>query len=241
MLMGMIDIGGYALYAERAGTGSPAVVLEAGGAGTSADWASVLPAVAEFTHVLSYDRAGSGRSHRSPLPISLVRLADEMRAILINGRVPPPWVLVGASVGALVVRTFAHRYSDDVAGVVLVDGTSAELDRSLVEVVTSEQMADEYAHGPSAEEYAWARALGPLPNVPLIVLSCAHNPRVPPGWPGEQIAILRRALQDELVTLAPRSRQVVVDCGHAIHRERPDVVVDAIRTVFAAAKTGGVP
>src|SRR5919201_1599858 len=126
--MGMIDVGGYALYAERAGAGGPAVLLEAGGAGTTADWAAVLPEVARFAEVLSYDRPGSGRSDRSPLPDSPERRADEGRAVLLAAGVPSPWVLVGASIGGLIMRVLAHRHPDEVAGVVLVDAIRRVVD-----------------------------------------------------------------------------------------------------------------
>ena len=60
------------------GTGEPAVLLEAGIAGTLLGWARVEPPVAEVRHVLSYDRAGLGWSGRLVMPRSLATIIDDM-------------------------------------------------------------------------------------------------------------------------------------------------------------------
>src|SRR2546421_557300 len=67
---GLVDIGGRRLYMECQGTGSPTVVLEAGGYARGDYWTRdlhepagrrqmVLPAVAGFTRVCTYDRPGT--------------------------------------------------------------------------------------------------------------------------------------------------------------------------------------
>src|SRR5438876_9931029 len=64
----LVDIGGYRLHINCTGTGSPTVILDAALGGTSPDWIKVQPAVARFTRVCSYDRAGYGRSESGPGP-----------------------------------------------------------------------------------------------------------------------------------------------------------------------------
>src|SRR6185312_9319184 len=50
------------------GTGSPAVVFDAGFSDWAPAWAVVQPRIAQFTRACSYDRAGSGFSGPAPLP-----------------------------------------------------------------------------------------------------------------------------------------------------------------------------
>lgn len=147
---------------------------------------------------------------------------------------------MGASVGGLIVQTFAHLWPELTAGIALVDANHPEMDVRLAEIATAERVADEYVHA-SAEDYARVRARGALPDVPLLVLSAAHNARVAPGWPGEATARVRRALQDRLAGLARRGSRLVVEGCHHIHRERPRLVVEAIHEVIAAAEAGRTP
>ena len=54
----LVDVEGRKITFKVAGSGSPTVVLEYGLGGSSGNWDSILPEVARFTRVVSYDRAG---------------------------------------------------------------------------------------------------------------------------------------------------------------------------------------
>src|SRR5689334_1450647 len=100
------------LHLSCVGAGSPTVILEAGAGRGAADWAKVQPAIADLAKVCSYDRIPD---HCCDAVI------DDLRALLLQASLPPPYVLVGHSMGGIYVRRFASRYPDDVAGLVLVD------------------------------------------------------------------------------------------------------------------------
>ena len=118
----LVDVGGYRLHINCAGTGGPTVVIDAGAGDWSASWSSwVQPGVAKTTRVCTYDRAGMGWSDPGPLPRTAGRFADELHTLLQRAGIPGPYVLVGHSSGGLTVRLFAHSYPAEVAGVVLID------------------------------------------------------------------------------------------------------------------------
>src|SRR5215204_5866600 len=119
----LVDIGGYRLHLWCTGNGVPAVVLDTGLGGSSADWGFVQPEVARFTRVCSYDRAGMGYSDSGPMPRTARRIARELVELLNRSRVSGPVVLVGASLGGFSVRLFASEYPGRAAGLVLVDAT----------------------------------------------------------------------------------------------------------------------
>ena len=120
----LIDVGGHRLHLNCTGTGSPTVVLEPGGGEMSANLGWITPAVARTTRVCVYDRAGRGWSEPASTPQDGAQIATDLHTLLHRGGVPGPYVLAGHSFGGLYVLTFAARYPDEVAGLVLVDSTA---------------------------------------------------------------------------------------------------------------------
>jgi pimeloyl-ACP methyl ester carboxylesterase len=121
----ILEAGASRLHLQIAGSGKPAVVLEAGIAATSLSWALVQPELAKFTTVVSYDRAGLGWSGPATTPRTPGVIASELRCALERAGVRPPYVMVGHSFGGLVVQRFATLYKGDVSGLVLVDALDA--------------------------------------------------------------------------------------------------------------------
>jgi pimeloyl-ACP methyl ester carboxylesterase len=113
-----VDIGGRTLNIDCSGEGSPSVILE-GGYG----WINVQLQIAKFTRVCWYDRAGFGWSDPGPFPRTSGVIARDLHDLLRAAAVPPPYVLVGASFGGFIVRTYAGKYPDEVAGMVLADAS----------------------------------------------------------------------------------------------------------------------
>ena len=121
----LVDLGGYRLHIQCAGPGSkpdtPTIVLDSGLVGSVLDWRRVLPELARFTRVCAYDRGGYGWSDPSPRPRTPDGITTDLHALLEKSGEQPPYVLVGHSLGGLNMWAYANRYSDEVAGLVLVD------------------------------------------------------------------------------------------------------------------------
>ncbi len=122
----MVDVGGYSLHINCVGQGSPTVVLDAGSGGFSAQWVRVQREVSGTTRVCAYDRAGMGWSEMGPEPRDAKQITGELHTLLSKADIEGPYVLVGHSFGGLYMQTYAARYPDEVAGVVLVDSSSPE-------------------------------------------------------------------------------------------------------------------
>ena len=120
----LIDVGGHRLHLNCTGSGSPTVVLEPGGGEMSSNMGWIAPAVARNTRVCVYDRAGRGWSEPADTPQDGTQIATDLHTLLQRGHVPGPYVLAGHSFGGLYVLTFAARYPNEVAGMVLVDSTA---------------------------------------------------------------------------------------------------------------------
>ena len=119
----LVEIGGRKLHIRCVGPAGvrPAVILEAGGGGFSRDWSAVQDLLSSSVRTCAYDRAGSGWSEPGPAPRTMSQEVFELHALLVAAKVPGPFVLVGQSIGGVLVRIYADRYSSDVVGMVLVD------------------------------------------------------------------------------------------------------------------------
>jgi pimeloyl-ACP methyl ester carboxylesterase len=120
----LYDVGGRRLHLDCTGTGSPTVVLENGLGSTSPNWARVTADVGPTTRVCAYDRAGQGWSDDIGAPQDAVAIAADLHTLLDRAGESGPYVLVGHSAGGPYVMTFAARYPDEVAGMVLLDSMS---------------------------------------------------------------------------------------------------------------------
>jgi pimeloyl-ACP methyl ester carboxylesterase len=117
----LVDVGGHRLHVNCTGTGRPTVIIVAGLGDWSTSWGSVQTEVAKTTRVCTYDRAGLGWSEADSGPSDAAQFAKELHTLLQNANVPGPYVMVGHSLGGLIVRVFAQDYASEVAGIVLVD------------------------------------------------------------------------------------------------------------------------
>lgn len=120
----LVEVDGRRVHLRCLGERSPTVILEAGlGPGGWRDWASLMPEIAPVTRVCAYDRAGILWSDRGEEPRDAHRIADELHTLLAAASESPPYVLVGHSLGGLLVRVFADRYPGEVSGFVFVDAS----------------------------------------------------------------------------------------------------------------------
>ena len=107
------------------GSGSPAVVLDAGAGGDMMVWRRVQAEIAKFTRVCAYDRAGLGFSDGAERPSDVRNMVDDLHRLVRAGRIQMPFVYVGHSLAGLIGLFYVATYPDEVAGAVLVDPSFA--------------------------------------------------------------------------------------------------------------------
>jgi pimeloyl-ACP methyl ester carboxylesterase len=122
----LYDVNGHRLHLDCHGHGSPTVVLSNGLGGVSAGWARIAAPVDATTRVCAPDRAGQGWSDEAASPRNGVQSAEELHALLTKAGEHGPYVLVGHSTGGTYAMTYAARYPDEVAGLVLLDSSSPD-------------------------------------------------------------------------------------------------------------------
>jgi pimeloyl-ACP methyl ester carboxylesterase len=277
---GLVDIGGgRQMFLQCRGQGGPTVVLVSGYGNTGGAWTvlpegvsppAVLPGVSAFTRVCAYDRPGTAleaeppddrsRSDPIPQPTSAEAMVADLHALLTAADIPSPYVLAGHSFGGLIARLYAATYSDEVAGLVLVDAysegvragltpddwqtwlaTNGEPPPDLLATYPEFERVDVAAAADAMERAAETQPLAPLP---LVVLAAGRTGEMapdqaaalPPGYPDALVAALQ-ANTAFLAGLVPDARLIdVADSGHYIQAEHPELVIAAIRQVVDAVR-----
>lgn len=110
------------------GSGSATVVFDSGWEDWAPAWAVVQPKVAKWARACSYDRAGAGFSSPGPRPRTSVRIASELHSALHNAGIKGPYILVGNAFGGDPARTFADLYTSELAGLVLVEADTSDVE-----------------------------------------------------------------------------------------------------------------
>ena len=235
-----------AVHLTCIGRGTPVVVIETGFDEPASEWSDVQKRVARVTRVCTYDRAGENGTAPGPFPRTLDQLNFELKNALASERAP--FVLAGHSFGGPVVRSFAERYPDLVAGLVLIDATHEGQQvfyggsyHRLTEGATGRPIPPPVAEGTgganttdserewSSEYFArWVAhpQTGLLGSKPLTVL--ARNAKDP-----DDAARERMLLQLSLASLSADATVTFIGFDHDMQKTIPAAVADAILQTVA--------
>lgn len=243
-----IDIGRRSLYLDCRGEGAPTVVLEAGSGAGSPTWSAVLDDLAATTRTCAYDRAGRGRSD----PVerhTLGHAAAELRALLATAGEPPPYILVGHSLGGAFARVFAAENREAVVGLVLVDTFDPDLQEDRIHPLLG-SLRSEYEAGLDAlrdqvsrvDSLDWEASEAQLRasdvnGLPIeVVVAPRYEPRLTEAQNAE-IAEAWRAAYDSLSPGMVR-HTTAWGAGHNVQIDRPDLVIEATRRLVDLARGG---
>lgn len=246
----VVSVAGRQVEVVRMGEGSPTLVLESGGGEAASQWARILPELAKQTRVITYSRAGFGKSTPSTLPGSPQLSVAELHQLLQVLGESGPLVLGGHSWGGLLVRLYASLFPTEVVGLVLIDATHeaqiaryeamkpgfkfADLIRS-ASATAPPALRDLYEQVIRVGVEQKVDGMTPLRDLPLAVIT-AIKPCPPqeswtcsdPGvWP------IWRQLHAEWSERSTASLHLVsARTGHYVMRDQPSLIVDGVKFVL---------
>jgi pimeloyl-ACP methyl ester carboxylesterase len=225
-----VEAGGVAV--RIFGSSGPSVVFEAGRGEDSESFVQIAQQLSRCATAVLYDRPGTGSIGPRTEPVVLAStVGDELDEVLTRAFVPPPYILIGHSLGGLYVQAYARSRPRKVAAVVLIDATtpleSPDTFVSTMPPTAGTTAAAEEAGVP--ESMAALRAGPPFPPVPLFVIAASdHN-----DTPAREA--LWQDVQGRTAALSPKGRFVTVAGGHFVQTENPQVVATAILDAATAA------
>jgi len=235
----MVDVGGYELFYQCSGQGSPTVILEAGAGGNSTSWSQVMGGVEGTTRVCAYDRANLGRSDKAPKPRTFKNMTRDLNALLVRAHIGGPYILVGHSLGGELVRVFADQHPEQVAGIVLIDAAHPDMGPRLLAGLPPESAGEPEAVAIGRQLFTWisdssgssypnpegwdtqtsnaqVKATKSLGDIPLVVISQSPDKplfavNIPPSLTGTNAELQQiwQEMQKELTSLSSNSTRVI--------------------------------
>lgn len=204
----------------------PTVVFENGfcsGMSCLKYWDSAFIELSSEYSLFAYDRIDEALAKHEIEDIHsyLDDIMEVLRTLLEAKGLKAPYVLVGHSLGGLTMQYFAQKYPDEVAGIVLVDAVYPKdskennvLDNNIAKI---------------------GQALLKMPRLdkkPMSILSATQveykedNP--------DKVEEIDASIKDQkkYMELYPFAKQTWVESGHLIQYEKPDVIVDVIRSII---------
>lgn len=241
----------YQVQMASLGSGRYTVIFESGFGTDLRAWRKVAPEVAKSARAVAYSRAGHGQSEARPAPRTIEQNTAELEELIASARLAPPFVLVGHSYGALLMRSYAARHPGQVAGMVLVDPSDEGFNPALRRLDAERAAADERAFAaivpPKFQpELKLLQPVldsgklpfdGKLPDVPVVVLTSIQQAEKPEFFlETPQAVALKQGLHADFARRFSDGAQVVTaKSGHNIQLEEPELVVAAVEKVIAAA------
>jgi len=247
----LIKVGQYRLNFKVIKGSSLTILLEAGGGMDSTEWAKLAPVLAQKTGatVLSYDRAGFGKSDLPETPYDMREevgwLWQGLRQLGLNKNL----LLVGHSYGGWLIRLIANDYPYAVQGMVFVDPFNSEFVDSLgVEYLDNHPMTGKlpFVNTPPEKLTKQQRALirmvgkGLAPKVELM-----RKTSLPPGIPVRIITCGKKFLPKpeeqqawrevhERIAASIKGAKLLVaeQSGHMIPWAQPEIIVDAVKDII---------
>jgi pimeloyl-ACP methyl ester carboxylesterase len=221
-------------------------VLESGMGDGVAGWAGIHQQLAATTRTCAYDRAGRGGSDSRDRH-TVADAIDDLRTLLTNAGETPPFILVGHSLGEVHTRVFADRFRPEVAGLVLVDGFSIDLETEWIHPLLGElrpeyatraqQLRDTVAvveglDWPASEAQLRAADVGGLP------ITVLRAPREEPRLDARTNDAIAATWQRAYESLSPGNvrYEIAWGAGHIIQADRPDVVIAAAVDLVTRAR-----
>lgn len=229
---------GTVAYALGGPERAPVVVLQSGLGDGRETWSTVWPLLTAHHRVFALDRPGYGDSPATTAPRDPCEMARELHAALRDAQVPPPYLLVGHSLGGLYQVAFARLYPAETAGLLLMDPThpdhwaTLQRDTPKTAAVMTSLRATLFTPTMRAEFDAQAQCLQALPPWPApmpvrLLFSGRFGPLETDDY---QRLLLRLRVEWQQRLAAPA--ETVANSGHYLHRDAPERVVRALEQLL---------
>lgn len=193
--------------------------------------------------VVTYDRAGYEKSEKDSKPRNINQLRSELETVINNFSNGRKVILIGHSLGGMIIRDYAVKNASKVAGLLFIDPSheyynqpSQEEEDMLYHLFKANFGADSGAALEAREiieDSQYMAALPHLPNIPVIVIS-SLKVDASTSESDKQIWFKAHELLKEGVS--DFTHITTTKSGHYIMNDEPNLVIDNFNLLLSKIK-----
>lgn len=244
----VIDLGTHKLMAYTVFKQSKyLVVFESGLGNDHTSWYSTgksleILSISNFLNsdVLLYDRAGYGKSESNSEPRNINKLTSELEKVVnqfANGR---KLVLVGHSLGGMIIRDYAIKNPTTVAGLVFVDASHEKYNHYSQDEIDSFYKTYKTDFGANSgialetlqliDDFKYTATLPNLPDVPVIAIT---SMKIDPQHNAADRQLWYDSKESLKAGVTDFTQITTIKSGHFIQLEEPGLVLGNIKLVLS--------
>lgn len=222
------------------------VVFESGHGNDHTSWystgkSSEILSIADFldSDILLYDRAGYGRSEFDTEPRDINKLRSELETVIDQFAKGRKVVLVGHSLGGMIIRDYAIKNPSKVTGLLFVDTSHEKMNHLSQDELNAFYNNYKITYGANSgiametlqliEDFKYMKGLPPLPDVPTIVLTSMKVDAQNDAASKQQWYDAHESLKLGVTDFTHIS---TVNSGHFIQLDEPKLVLENIKVLL---------
>jgi len=199
--------------------------------------------ISSIADVLLYDRAGYGKSETGPEPRNISKLSSELDSILYSFSNGKKLILVGHSLGGMIIRDYALKNPGKVAALLFVDPSHEAYNNPTQS--EEDMIYDSFysAYGDKAgatmeareliEDSQYMKTLSNLPNIPTTVLTSMKIDVTHTTDDRERWYSAHELLK---VGVSDFTHVSTTNSGHYIMKDEPKLIVDNLLGLISKLK-----
>lgn len=243
----MVAFDDYQIHIKETGQGQPTVIIEAGLGSGFETYDTLHTAISTLTKVVSYDRPGLGESINCPHPRVLQVYTSELKGLLETEKIMPPYILVGHSLGGLIIRYYAYLYPEEIVGLVFIDYPPEDW----IEYIRSTHSNEEIEkfnrlidpnlnQSTGVVQREWERfeyncelmkGIAIPKHIPIRIITAIQygSDQQALGYHPEDMQVWAE-MQARIMNNSRKSKQIITDkSGHSIHLTEPELIINSVK------------
>ena len=209
---------------------NPTIIMESNVGDGLTIWNQAVNNLTINNNVLLYNRAGYDLSISNATTRSVEIVVNELKQILEELGLKPPYIFVSHSFGSLYVEYFAKKYPFDLSGVVFIDPWLSNLNRicknnglhsckpSTISSYLYQEL-DYINHNTNQ-----LKTMKPYTNIPTVIISSYNKSKQNSNFMDVWLESHYEFLDD----IDNAKHIICKNCGHYIHLENPQIINESL-------------